>query len=195
MALSQRERYLSVAFLFAGAAFTLDAVALRPYLDHRKALIEKHQARTQALAEARNTIGKERQLRRMLAGMGQFVAADVSAAEGQFLHLLHGWEKEAGVGKASFQRVRANELNGFTHLTFHVTATGRMPAVAMLLYRVETAPIPLRVEDVQLSPKKEGGEELQVQIVVSTLCRKGEAPKPPEAKQQVALDVAPGGRR
>lgn len=194
MALSQREKYLSVAFLFAGAAFTLDAVALRPYLDHRRALIDQQQAKVQALNEARNTIGKERQLRRMLAGMGQFAAADVSGAEGQFLHLLHGWEKEAGVGKASFQRVRSSELNGFTHLTFHVTATGRMPAVAMLLYRVETAPIPLRLEDVQLSPKKEGGDELQVQIVLSTLCRKGEAPKPQEPKQQVALDGPTGGR-
>lgn len=195
MAMSNRERYLSIAVLLAGGAFVVDAVALGPYLAHRTALLEQHQARQKDLAAARQTVGRERQLRRMLAGMGQFVAADSSGAEGQFLQLLHGWEKEAGVGKASFQRLRAAELEGFTHLTFHVTATGSMPAVSALIYRVETAPIPLRVDDVRIAPRKEGGDELQVQLIVSALCRKGELPKPHPPRQQVALDSGGGPPR
>jgi hypothetical protein len=194
MTLTKRERQLAIAFLVAGSVFALDAVALKPYIAHRTALLDQHSAKSKDLADARETIVKERRLRKVLAGLGQFVASDTSGAEGQFLHLLHGWEKEAGVGKASFQRLRATELDGFTHLTFHVTATGRMPAIAMLLYRVEAAPIPLRVDDVQITPKKETGDELQVQMIVSTLCRKGE-PAKRATQEQVALDSATGGGR
>jgi hypothetical protein len=195
MALTKRERHLAIAFLVAGSVFALDAIALKPYIAHRTALLDQHAAKSRDLADAREMVQKEKKLRKVIAGLGQFVASDTSGAEGQFLHLLHGWEKEAGVGKASFQRMRAQELDGYTHLTFHVTATGRMPAVAMLLYHVEAANIPLRLDDVQITPKKDSGDELQVQMIVSTLCRKGEPAKRAAQRDQVALDAPANGGR
>src|SRR3954469_7661276 len=117
MVLTKREKQLAVIFLLAGSVFALDSVALRPYIAHRNALLDQHANKSRDLTDARETILKERKLRKVIASLGQFVASDTSGAEGQFLHLLHGWEKEAGVGKASFQRIRATELDGYTHLT------------------------------------------------------------------------------
>ena len=130
----------------------------------------------------------------ILAKMGPSVEFDPSAAEVQFLHLVHDWEQVAGVSNASFHRVRAVEESGFTHLSYHVSAGGNIGAVASLIYAIETAPIPLRIDDLHLLPKKEGAD-LQVQMNVSTLCRKGgpiprERPTSPET-----ASLNPGGGR
>ena len=88
------------------------------------------------------------------------------------------WARNAGTSEPSFKSdpIRANkdaEKNNFDEEDFHVTVTGSLPSVSKLLWEVETAPIPVRVRDVQLSPKKEGLDDaanpLTAQITVSTL--------------------------
>jgi hypothetical protein len=195
MAMSSRERYISVAVLVAASAFAIDRLFLTPYLERRKALTEEIANRDRSLGEAQQVLGRERQLRLIIRGMGGSLRADASAVEGQLLHLLHEWEQQAGVGGASFQRVHALEAHGFTHLKFNISATGSMPAIAMLVYRVETAPIPLRVDDLHVAPKRDAGDELQVQLVISTLGRTGAggAPVEREPAPGVALLPAAGG--
>jgi hypothetical protein len=195
MALSSRERYISVAVLLASGIFAMDRLGFSPYLERRRALVEDMETRNKQMTDAQQLLQRERELRQLLTGMGGSLKADASAVEGQLLHLLHEWQQQAGVGGASFQRVLALEAHGFTHLKFHISAAGPMPAIAMLVYRVETAPIPLRVDDLHVTPKREGGDELQVQLTVSTLGRKPNAgPQERGASRGVALLDSAGGR-
>jgi hypothetical protein len=172
MALSSRERYITVAALAVGSIFALDRLGLSPYLEKRKSLADQIEARRHDLEGAKQLLLREQRLRQILAGMGQTLRSDASSVEGALLHLLHQWQVESGVREASFQRVYTVEEHGFTHLRFQVSATGTMGAVAMLVYRVETASIPLRVDDVHLLPKSGNGDELQIQLSVSALGRK-----------------------
>jgi hypothetical protein len=208
MTLSKRERQISVVVLVAAALLVLDQLALTPYLERRKALVDERSARADELADVTRLMKKEQRLRRLLVEMGAAMAgggggqqADPSQAEGRFLTLLDEWEKQAGVAKASFQRLRSAEAYGFTKLTFQVSATGRMPAIAGLIYRVETAPIPLHVDQMQVMISGATGDELQVQFTVSALCRTssgggGGRPEAPPRRGGVALlDSGGGGRR
>jgi len=172
MALSSRERYITLAALAVGSIFALDRLGFSPYLDKRKELAERIEQRRHDMDGAKQLLQREQRLRQILTGMGQTLRADASSVEGQLLHLLHQWQEESGVREASFQRVFTVEEHGFTHLRFQVSATGSMGAVAMLVYRVETAPIPLRVDDVHVLPKSGNGNELQIQLAVSALGRK-----------------------
>jgi hypothetical protein len=183
MAMTRRERTFGAVVLAACAAFGLDRLALTPYLDYRASLIASRQAKDATLAEGRQTLRDARHLRVKLAGMDASLSAAPSAAEGQLVRLLQEAEQQAGVSGASFQRSNTIEEHGFTRLAFQVTATGRMPAVALLMYRMETAPIPLRVDDAQFHPKQENGQELQVHLVVSTLCRANRPGGPREDAQ------------
>jgi Type II secretion system (T2SS), protein M subtype b len=195
MAFSPRERQLSLAVLLVGAVFLCDRIAVSPYLERRMALIEDRERKTRELTDVRQVLGEERRLRHLLIGMSGSVRADVSTAEGQFLSLIHDWERQAGIGKASFQRTRAAERYGFTHLTFQVSASGPLPAVATLIYLVETAPIPLRVDELVLTPGRDGGE-LHVQFSVSTLCRQVGPTAPQRAVSSGVAAIEPaGGRR
>jgi hypothetical protein len=196
MALSSRERQLSLAVLLAAALFLGDRVALRPYLEGRRELVERRDAKTRELVEVRKVLREERRLRHVLLGLSGSARSDVSAAEGRFLTLVHEWERQAGIGKASFQRTRATERYGFTQLIFQVSTSGSMPAIATLVYLVETASVPLRIDEMVIAPAREAGTELHVQFSVSMLCRQIGPINPERApvSRVAALEPA-GGRR
>jgi hypothetical protein len=193
MAMTSRERYISLAVLVAAGLFVVDRLILSPYLERRRTLADEMTQRDQSLNEAQQVLGRERQLRLIIKGMGASLRSDSSTVEGQLLHLLYDWQQQAGVAGASFQRVHAIEAHGFTHLKYQISAGGSMPAIAMLVYRVETAPIPLRVDDLHVTPKKEGGDDLQVQLVISTLGRTGLTPVDRTPTPGVALLQGTGG--
>jgi hypothetical protein len=193
MAMSSRERYISFAVLVAAGLFAVDRLMLSPYLERRRTLADEMTQRDQSLNEAQQVLGRERQLRQIIKGMGASLRSDSSTVEGQLLHLLYEWQQQAGVGGASFQRIHAIEAHGFTHLKFQISAGGSMPAIAMLVYRVETAPIPLRVDDLHVTPRKEGGDDLQVQLTLSTLGRTSVAPIERMPTPGVALLQGTGG--
>ena len=54
--------------------------------------------------------------------------------------------------------------------------TGSMNAVSRFLWRVETAGIPLRVKEMQLGSRKEGADDLTVQLRLSTIYAPGARP-------------------
>jgi hypothetical protein len=211
MTLSKRERRISIVVLAAAALFVFDQVALSPYLERRRTLVDDAAARADELLEVRKVMKEEGKLRGMLVRMGTALAgarggdggtagADASWAEGRILAALQEWERQAGVGKASFNRLRSTEQYGFTRLTFQVSATGKMPAIAALIYRAETAEIPLRIDQMQVMLSGDSGEELQVQLTLSTMCRTGGAGGgKPEALPRRGGGVASvdliGGRR
>src|SRR3712207_7371087 len=53
--------------------------------------------------------------------------------------------------------------------SFRATANGRMDSISEFLWRIETAEIPLRINDMQINARKEGSDDLQLQLGVSTL--------------------------
>src|SRR5689334_7627861 len=125
MTLSKRERQISMVVLAAAALFVFDQVALSPYLRERTRLQDDAAARADELLEVRKVMKEEAKLRGMLVRMGKALGdasgdeaqggqADASWAEGRILAALQEWERQAGVGKASFNRLRSTEAYGFT---------------------------------------------------------------------------------
>jgi hypothetical protein len=153
---------------------------LSTYLDRRDELITQRDSGVRTFDQAQGTMQKEAELRQFLAGPGKSMTDNAAAVESQVLHLVHGWEDQTQVHDPSFQRVSALAEHGFTCLTFQISASGTMGSVAALLYRVESAPVPLRVDSVQVRPKSDNGEQVQLFLTFSALCR-GTASKTPMA--------------
>jgi hypothetical protein len=170
MTLWHRNR-VNKTLLLAAAALVCAWILLGFYFDQRDSLTEQRDGKSQSMADAIRLLQQESDLRKLTARLGTSVMSDSSAAEGQLLHLVHDWEQRAGANNASFQRVGMSEEHGFVLLTFEVSAAGDMPAIAAFLYQIETASIPLRVENVQMHSKYEGGDEVQIHLEISTLYR------------------------
>ncbi len=181
MVLSKRERYISITVIAAMAALLLNALLLDPYLDWRSSLVAQCKSQAKALDDAKHDLQKEQQLRRTLAGMDESMTSDSSAAEGQLHHLVHDWEQQAAVTNGSFERVRTADEHGFIRLTYHVSAEGNTGALAMLLYRIETAAIPIRIDDIVVSTKADNNDDLKMNLSISSLCRGQNLPRPTAA--------------
>jgi hypothetical protein len=186
MMMSQRERLILFALALVAGLLVADRLAFSPYMEWRTDMITRRDAERRQLLDDRALLDRERRLRGMLTRMGGANATDTAAVEGKVLNLTHDWAQQAGLGIGSFHRVRLSDSREFSTIAFQVSATGSMAGIAKLLYAVESAPIPLRVEDVQLNPRGDSGEELTIQMLVSTLYRRGGAQQPQQQTTNVA---------
>jgi hypothetical protein len=181
MALSPREKFILNALLIAVALLVFNSLLLDYYSSKRRDLSDELATKNSTLVDMESTIEREKQLRRLLVGLNQSMSPDAAAAEEQLLHLFHDWEQQAGLSSDSFERVRTSDDHGFTRLTFQITAGGTMPAVAGLIYRIETAGIPLRIDSAELRPRSTVGDDVQVHLNVSTLCHSNGSTSPDAA--------------
>jgi Type II secretion system (T2SS), protein M subtype b len=176
---SKREQQLGIG---VGAIVALAAgwyFMLSPYIDRRAEISDKQADTDTKLQDARTLFRKQTKLRaewsKMKAGG---LKSDPSEADSQVQHALRDWSQECGISNLSVKRERDTTERNFLAVSFHLTGSGSQSAVAKLLWAIETAPMPLRVDEVQLMPRqKEGVDDLQLQLTLSTLCLNPEAEK------------------
>lgn len=185
MVFSKREQLLGIGVGAAVALLGLNYFVLDPYLQ-RQARIEADRRDVDAERDRIDTLllrrdRKQQVWARMTAGG---LKSDPSEADSQVLHALREWAQESGLTVASTKRSSVSQERQFAQISVNQTCTGTMSAVAKFLWCLETASIPLRVNEVQLTPRKEGTDDLQLQINVSTLSLIPDADKP---------DNRPGG--
>jgi hypothetical protein len=193
MTFSKRERIILVVAVVVFGALVLDRLALTPLLDRsakvaaRKAVLLSEMANAENLLERRRLIGPR--WRRMIAdGMKR----DPGAAESQVLHALGDWADDAGLNLVSLKPERSTKETPLPEIDFRATGTGSMAAVSRFLWRLETAGIPLRVKTMQIGSRKEGLDDLSLQLQVSTLHVPADPdPAPPAADARAPEGDAP----
>jgi len=157
-------------------------------LTKRSQQLETDQAKYQKLIDHRNALAKVYAL--MQKGG---LKTDVSEAQNQMDRAVYDWAAQSGIiiATASNQGNNTYEAKtGFTEVGYSVTCTGTTVGVAKLLYQIETANIPIRVKLVHITSRKDGTDDLLVELNLSTLCV---APKP--ASDQPATPMATGDAR
>ncbi|HUB26692.1 MAG TPA: hypothetical protein VL992_14800 [Tepidisphaeraceae bacterium] len=169
---------LSSNALIIAAAILLLGLALSAFLDQRNDLIDLRAIKFHQLDQAQATLQQEAELKQFMAGAGAVQTADSTSVERRFLHLVRQWEQQTGVSNPSFQRVAAASEHGFTRLTYQISASGSLGAVAGLLYRAETSPIPLRIDSALVRPARDQSGNVVIQMSVSALCRGRGQPSP-----------------
>lgn len=171
MILSKREKYIAAATIITVAILVLDWYVLTPVLGRQASLEAEQQTLLGDLAQA-NALFKRRVLlgrkwRELLdAGMGRGVAE----AESQVLHALRDWSQESRLTLTSLKPEKVAERGDLLEMSFQAAGTGPMSAIARFLWRIETARIPIRIERLQLGARREGADDLSLQLNVSSLC-------------------------
>lgn len=190
MVLSKREKYIAIGAVSAIAVLVLDQVVLSPYFAKRTAIADQRSQILEEMDKANDLFARQRQLRKIWAEMQKGgLKADASEAESQALRAVLDWAQGAGVNLAALKPERSTQEGKFQIISFHVTLTGTVASMSRLLWSMETATLPVRVNDMQVTPRREGTDDLSVQLSVSTLCLLPDADKP--AKTAVTLA---GGR-
>jgi len=134
------------------------------------------------LSEAQNLFRKRRALEReWKTALSEGLRNEVEA-ESKVGRALNEWSEEASLTLSSVKPERVASEKGLKEMTFVVVGTGTLDAVAQFLWQIETAPMPIKVKDIQLGSSNESGQSMSVQLRLSALCL-GTEQKPPENKQ------------
>jgi hypothetical protein len=170
MVLSRRERYIGI---FTGAflgALALYQFVVEPLNDTRANLDSQLAIQQRVLTRDLQRIRDSHQLGRKwmeLAASG--IKPNQSEAESQLVHSVTDWAQDAGVALPSQKPERPEREHDFYRLTLRATGTGTMAQISRFLWRIQTATIPARITDLQLSSRKEGTDDLQIVLGISTI--------------------------
>ena len=183
MVLSKRERYMAVATLCVVAILILDRLILTPVQDRRDAVAVQTQQVLTDLERSRVLFARNRQLApKWQAMLEAGLKSAPSEAESQVLHAIRNWSTEAGLSLSSLRPEGVKEKGKLREMTFMASGTGRMSAVAGFLWRLESSAIAIRITEVQLGSRKEGTDDLSLQLRISVLCQTAQ----PQTPAQVA---------
>lgn len=172
MAMTKRERNIAIGVGAALGLLLLDQVVITPYTDRLTAIDQQTQVAGAKVTDAATTFSRQRRMQKVWKEMqAGGLKSDESQAESQALHAVLDWTQNAGVNLAALKPERTQTQGQFQIISFHITGTGNTPEIARLLWGMETATIPVRVNDMQITPIKEGSDNLTIQLSVSTLCQ------------------------
>lgn len=170
MNLSKREKVIGIVAGVVVGALALDQLLITPMftrLDDANAMIKRHE---EDLLKANSTFTSDLQARRRWKEMaGNGFKADASAAEGQLLDRVRDAAQNAGLSVQSFKPERSERVGGFYRITLRITATGSTSRVARFMHALETSKIPLKVMDLGISSRKDGTDDLAIQLGIATI--------------------------
>lgn len=190
MTLSKRERLIAIGLAAAVGLFAFDRFIWTPFDQAVTTAMKRKETLEQQRAENLKTFEAQRVLRAKWNDWKAGVRSDESAGETQALSAILDWAQGARVNLAALRRDRVTTENGFQVMSYNVTGTGSMAAISRLVWAMESAKIPIRISDLQLSAVKEGTDELNLQMNVSTLTMVTDPEKPPRPATNT-----PGGAR
>jgi len=186
--LSKRERYVAIITIMVVAILVGDRYIVTPFLD-RSAKMEAERQSLLGEMEQATSLFKRRKLmeqkwQEMVSGG---LESDASKAESQVLHAVRNWSQECGLVLSSVKPERVVGEGNLQEIAFMVAGTGTMSSVGQFLWRVETASLPLKIKEIQLGSRKEGADDLSLQLRLSALHLAAEAQAPSaESAQHLA---------
>jgi hypothetical protein len=184
---TKRQRYLALATVAVVVIFGLDRFMVGPLMAQKEQLDVSIAEQQQRLAAAQRTFTTSRrvsgQWNAMLAGG---LKTDISEAESQILHAIREWAQGAGMALSSVKPERIEREKDFQKITLRATGTGTMQQVSRFLWQLQASPIPVRITDLQINARKEGIDDLSIQLGIATICF---APEPPKVVAAVSREV------
>lgn len=173
MNLNARERKIAAGVVLTAVLMLLYYFAWEPYSDARDKAVADQVEITRKLDQADQTFHREKVLRPVWTDMQKGgLNVDSPEAIQQTLAALNYWANDCGFNLATYK----NERTTTAESTFQVTSitgsgSGHMPQVARMLADIETAGIPIRVNELSITPAREGTDDLNVRFSLSALCQ------------------------
>lgn len=169
MVVSKRERYIVIATSIVVGLFALDWFIIEPLLARKSEL-------DAAIATSRQKTNRAEHLlvtsRRAAKEWDQMVQGglkkNASEAESQVLHNVRDWAQDAGMSVSAVKPERTEKDKEFIRTNFRATGVGGMSQISRFLWNLQNSDIPIRITDMQIASRKDGTDELTLQIGMAT---------------------------
>jgi len=169
MVLSKRERNIAVATLIVAVGLVLYEFALTPILAQLDRLRADENYYTGKLANATQLLlHRETAETRWNQRVADGLRSDAAATEDALDHAVVEWAQASGLTLKSCTPERTVQKDR-PEVVLYVVGTGRMSAVAQFLFRVQTSKLPVEPEDMEISSRREGADDLTLTLHISGL--------------------------
>jgi hypothetical protein len=170
MILSRRERYIVIGTLAVVGLFALDRLLLTPLIERRQVVAAQMRLETERMERANGLLtNRSRVNRKWNEISGSSLKIDGSTAESQIIRAVNDWALEAGLNLSSAKPERAEKEKQFMKITFRANATGNMAAISRFMWRLQTSKVPIRVTDLSITTRRDGVDDLSLDLGISTI--------------------------
>lgn len=170
MMTSPRERWIGIVALGVVGLWLLDQVWLSPVLARLGDASERLDQHQRELARADQLFQNRQRAQRAWRQMtGTTLPRDASTAESQVLNHVREWASASGLTLTSLKPERSEKERDFQRITLRATAHGTMAQAVGFLQAVQTSAIPIRVADIQIASRREGTDDLALQMGLATI--------------------------
>jgi Tfp pilus assembly protein PilO len=184
---NRREQLIAWVAGLLVAMLVLDQLALTPLLDRLALADEALQAQQDQLEQATRLFQNSTRARKRWKEMaGGTLRLDNSESQSRVLNSVRQWAQSSGLTLTSLKPERAERQQDFQKITLRAAGQGGMAQVAMFLFSVEQASIPLRVTDVQITSRRDGMDDLSIKLGISTIHEPAGAAAPAPASPAAA---------
>ncbi|MCX8036639.1 MAG: GspMb/PilO family protein [Candidatus Sumerlaeia bacterium] len=164
MEFRKRERLLTVMAVIVVGAFLGDRLIVTPLRGLYKNRSERILELKKSLDQGRMLLDREKDIKARWEDMRkQALPTDPSVAENMVLQAMNRWIQSSRLTVTSLKpRWIEAERAEYKTLECRVAAQGNLPALARFLYELERDPLPLRVEEIEVSSRDDRGQVLTV---------------------------------
>lgn len=187
MGLSKRERMIVLATILVVGALIADRFIRAPIATRLAELRSQRQQSLAQVAKAKNLLAEKQQRERKNKTLGTEDLRSDAEAESRVAQALVKWSEDARLMLSSVKPDRMAGDKGLKEIVFVVAGKGSLDAVAWFLYQVETSTLPLKVKYMQLGSTSESGDNMSMELRLSTLyvaADEQSSPKQSQPKQQ-----------
>jgi hypothetical protein len=182
MGLSQRERIIVLVTLLVVGALAADRLVLAPVTNGLGELKAERQKVLAQVGKAKNRLQEKQQRERKKAAAAGF-RSDAEAESG-VAKALDKWAEDARLTLTSVKPDRvAGGDKGLKEILFVIAGKGSLDAVAWFLYQVETSELPVKVKHMQLGSTSEAGDNMSLELRISTLYLAADEKSAPKQSQ------------
>ena len=178
MILSKRERTIAVVTATVIGLLVLYLYVISPLFDARAELATEEIKLNRELDNARKLIKASRDANKRWPELRKSgLSNEQSLAASSLLNAMESWSQSAALPLLSTRPDRSNANQGLRDLTYQTTADGTMRTIIGFLYRAETAKLPARIRELQLTARTDGADDIAMQLRISTLWEEAKAGK------------------
>jgi hypothetical protein len=173
--LSKREKYIAIGAISAVVLLGINSLVIGPYDDKITALKDQEAAAKKTLDDDKTLLYKQQHLQSDWQEMlDSGLQADDSIAQSKTQQALQDWARSANINLEALSSDHVATQHGpFQVIDFNLgfSAAGNqsMRQVARMLWSIESANIPIRLNDMKITTTREGTDNLDIKLIVSAL--------------------------
>lgn len=168
MKIENRQQLLAVGAIALISLFLLDRLVARPLTAGWKTRSEKITRLQKQIIDGQATLKRAAAIRSRWDQMQTNTLA-MDTAERKLLEAFNRWSRASNISISSIQPQWKRGDDFYMTLECHANASGPVTAMAKFLYNIETDPMALRLDAVEIQSRDETGQTLALNLQVSGL--------------------------